>query len=643
VHKLVLPGFTRAALLALVVALALLSTLGPAGAQSTPGPAAGARSATLTGTLDILHGDPAPAPGSRRRPAQQPSFRYFLTDERGQESELAIDGAVLERAGGAGALDGRRVTITLDAAPAAAAARRPRVQAIQLVGGPSTATLDPAEPDISGGQRFAFILCRFGDTPNDSEPSRARLQGMLVNARPGLDHYWRELSYGAINIANSQVFDWRNLPSPRSVYIPTVDGEEVADLTSMRNACISEHQSVDFSAFQGIVMVFNQRLDGHFDGNGYGTRRVLTLDGQTREWAVAWVGAPRADEVEHVAHEMGHGFGLPHSSGPYTQTYDSRWDVMSDGQECYFVNNPWQDPDDFPYGCVPTHTVAAHKHFLGWIPNFASGAPRTFTLPAGGRATLALARVAQPGPTGYLLARVPIPGSSTQFYSLEFRQKLGYDRGVPLDPPAATPASGAVVIHKVSTTSDDRNAQLVDVPNNGFTSDGGTEWLAGETFTDSANRITIRVDSINLDAGTATVTLDNRPSITIADLTVGEPSSPASSAQARFTVRLSHASSQAVGLDYVTAAGTATRDVDYVHVANHLSIPAGATTATIAVTVKFDTASEPNETFFVNLSNAIGATLADTQARATILNTLPSLPTPTPVPCPPPFVNCQEP
>jgi hypothetical protein len=153
------------------------------------------------------------------------------------------------------------------------------------------------------------------------------------------------------------------------------------------------------------------------------------------------------------------------------------------------------------------------------------------------------------------------------------------------------------------------------------------------------------VNSIDRDAGTAVITVDNKPNISISDVSVSEPLAPASTSQARFTVSLSNASSQSIGLDYFTSAGTATKDVDYVHIAqNHLSIPAGAKTATIVVNVKIDTANEVNETFFLNLKNPIGAVLTDTQAKGTIINRAPApAPVPTPVPCPAPFVNCQEP
>src|SRR6185503_2157169 len=46
----------------------------------------------------------------------------------------------------------------------------------------------------------------------------------------------------------------------------------------------------------------------------------------------------------------------------------------------------------------------------------------------------------------------------------------------------------------------------------------------------------------------------------------------------------------------------------------------GQTTATITVLVHGDTKFQPNEPFFVNLSGAVNASIADAQGQGTILN-----------------------
>ena len=50
------------------------------------------------------------------------------------------------------------------------------------------------------------------------------------------------------------------------------------------------------------------------------------------------------------------------------------------------------------------------------------------------------------------------------------------------------------------------------------------------------------------------------------------------------------------------------------------TIPAGATSKTFTVTINGDTAVEPNETFTVNVTGVVGATVADGQAIGTITN-----------------------
>src|SRR5205085_5395111 len=67
-----------------------------------------------------------------------------------------------------------------------------------------------------------------------------------------------------------------------------------------------------------------------------------------------------------------------------------------------------------------------------------------------------------------------------------------------------------------------------------------------------------------------------------------------------------------------TADGTATAGSDYTAKSGTLTIPAGSFTATITVPVFGNTTIEPDETFTVNLSNAVNAPIADNQAVGTI-------------------------
>jgi hypothetical protein len=112
---------------------------------------------------------------------------------------------------------------------------------------------------------------------------------------------------------------------------------------------------------------------------------------------------------------------------------------------------------------------------------------------------------------------------------------------------------------------------------------------------------------------------DDGPTLSIADVSIGEGNS--GTKLATFTVRLSVASAAPVTYGIATSNGTATAGSDYV--ARSLAgetIPAGQLSRTFAVTLNGDAVLEPNETFAVALTSASGATAFDGQAIGTILN-----------------------
>jgi hypothetical protein len=85
-------------------------------------------------------------------------------------------------------------------------------------------------------------------------------------------------------------------------------------------------------------------------------------------------------------------------------------------------------------------------------------------------------------------------------------------------------------------------------------------------------------------------------------------------------VALSAASGRTVTVNYATANGTATAGSDYGAVSGTLTFPAGTTTATITVPVTGDYALEADETFTVQISNPVNATMTRWIATGTIVN-----------------------
>jgi uncharacterized repeat protein (TIGR01451 family) len=115
------------------------------------------------------------------------------------------------------------------------------------------------------------------------------------------------------------------------------------------------------------------------------------------------------------------------------------------------------------------------------------------------------------------------------------------------------------------------------------------------------------------------------PTIDVNDGMVAEPAT--GTANALFTVTLSHAYTHPVTVNFSTSDGTATAGDDYAATSGSVSFAAGQTVQTVSVPVLFDAiAGEGDETFLVNLSNAQGGVIADGQAIGTIRD--PSVPSP---------------
>lgn len=418
-----------------------------------------------------------------------PQSRHFLTDRTGASSKLIIDQDLAERHGGLLSFNGRMVSITYQERLSPGQPRStnpPEIQVTHLELLQPDTRRNTAEPLATGSQPWVTVMCKFNDVAAEPKPLNY-FQDMYSSSYPGMDHYWREASYNRVNISGSTAHGWFQLPHPEAYYNPS-DTQGGTDLTLLMNDCIAAADSiVDYSSFAGINMMFNTNFD---NGYAWGGGQYLSLDGVTKLFRVTWEPPWGYNSITVIAHEMGHGFGMPHSSGNYGATYDNAWDVMSDAwSNCGASTHA-------TYGCLGQQTIGYHRDLVGWLQ---AGEKFIFD---GTTRIITLEQLTQPASSNYLLAIIPINGSSTNYYTVEVRNRIGYDTKL---------VSDAVIIHEVDT-SRSRPAYIVDIDNNGDTADGGAIWDVGETFFDGDNNICVRIVAKTGSSYTVQIGCSARPS-----------------------------------------------------------------------------------------------------------------------------------
>jgi predicted extracellular nuclease len=154
---------------------------------------------------------------------------------------------------------------------------------------------------------------------------------------------------------------------------------------------------------------------------------------------------------------------------------------------------------------------------------------------------------------------------------------------------------------------------------------GQEVWLRWKDINHPNNDHGLAIDdfSVTPQGAGATPTPTPTPTLNINDVTQVE--GDAGTTNFNFNVSLtSPAGASGVSFTVNTADGTtnpANAGSDYVAISNGAgSITSGNTSTTVTVQVNGDTTPEPNETFFVNITNVTNATAGDTQGLGTITN-----------------------
>jgi hypothetical protein len=287
--------------------------------------------------------------------------------------------------------------------------------------------------------------------------------------------YWRAVSCNTLDLTGSRVFGWFTmnhastelaaLTFPGDRYIPVQWGIEAA-----------QANGVNLAPFRSILVVQNAGNDHGAAGNG-----ILIIHGD-----------PNLCEFGFISHEMGHGFGLPHSwaAGNPDVGYGDGWDVMSWQTTTYNFPISFQGAQ----GLATVGLNARNLEALNAVPTRRSWSPAG----ADFSEQITLDPLNQPGigNHGFLIAKIP-PSvtwpirTNNSSFTVEFHRRAGWDQAIPQD---------AVIVHEVRANGLSYLQPGVD-----------GQFVAGQHFVTPAPKVYVRVMAIDQAIGTATVRLWDIP------------------------------------------------------------------------------------------------------------------------------------
>jgi hypothetical protein len=318
---------------------------------------------------------------------------------------------------------------------------------------------------------WAIVLCKFTDKPDETRPAQYYVDFYTENGLGGVCDYWRTVSCHALDLTNSEVFGWFTMSHASSeltqLHFP-------GDRSTLVQWGIDTAQAngVDLSRFRRTLIVQNYGVDHGAAGNG-----ILIAHGD-----------PAVCEFGFICHEMGHGFGLPHSfAGDPDMEYGDGWDVMSFATTTPLFTVAFQGST----GWATVGLNARNVEQLGAMP-----ARRVWSPPGNDFSeSVTLDPLSQPpfGNHGFLVVKIPPsstvparPSGST--YQVEFHRRDGWDQAIPQD---------TVLVHEVRT--------------NGLSFLQRVQLSAGMQYVTPDPRVYLRVVNIDVTQASATVRLWNLP------------------------------------------------------------------------------------------------------------------------------------
>jgi len=360
----------------------------------------------------------------------------------------------------------------------------------------AVALLRPADASaLTGKQPIVVVLCKFKDK-TDEPQSASYYQNMFsetgVNSG-GVFDYWRDVSYSQLDLTGTIVKGWYELTQTRAEWNALTRNQKIDTCATQADA------DVDFTKFAGVVVLTNQvNLQEDLFGGCCGfliNGTVYNIGAMDSEWDQQYNG---------ILHESGHLFRFNHSRTLSQQTnqddYGDQWDVMSClgcfGTTTTFGRNTTT-------GAGPGVNVV-QMDTAGWVA--ANRKLTDFSTSSCNQRTVQLAALNHPEASGYLDAQIPASifiqkigtSTTTDHYSLELREKSGWDAGIP---------QHAVLVH---LHGQDNYSYLVDqsgLAGTYYTANFSNDMAAGDAYVDAPRKAYVAVNSISGAAHQATLTI----------------------------------------------------------------------------------------------------------------------------------------
>jgi hypothetical protein len=330
---------------------------------------------------------------------------------------------------------------------------------------------------VARPHKTAVILVKFDSSSPPWTPDYVRQR--VFTDPDSTNAYYQEDSYGDISLvgknrADGDVYGWYTIPAPIADANYGCDPDAIASNADIAAAA----DGFDATGYDHVNYAFPWQSMCGWAGLG-------EMPG-TRSWINGYV-----DQVDVVAHELGHNMGLHHAS---SLSCTDGGTPVAIGPNC--TSSEYGDPFDVMGGSSRRNN-AWHLAQIGFMP-------ASNVQVVNGDGTYTLSATSARG--GTRLLRVPRPpGASPPYYDLELRATNGvFDDFLSNDPVVQ-----GVTIHTDPETSVLARSELIDTTPGSFWGFADAPLAVGRTFSDGTVSITLQ--SIAGDQATLQVTTGTAP------------------------------------------------------------------------------------------------------------------------------------